>query len=79
VILADPGEDEMVAEDVLVVPGEAPILDAHLVGGPRPVARPAVRSKTLAEKQFFALGPLAGAFITGVACRRHRRPAARRA
>ena len=57
---------EVIAEHTLVAPGEASILDAHY-GGPRPVPRRAVRPKTLAEKQFCALGPVAEAFITGAA------------
>jgi hypothetical protein len=65
-ILAGPGEGEMVAEHLLVAPGEVSILDAHY-GGPRPTPRRAVRPRTLAEKAFCALGPVAEAFITGAA------------
>jgi hypothetical protein len=65
-IMAGPGEGEMVAEHLLVAPGEASILDAHY-GGPRPAPRRAVRPKTVAEKAFCALGPVAEAFITGAA------------
>jgi transposase len=58
---------EMVAEHVLVAPGEASVRDEHY-GGPRPDApRRAVRPKTVAEKEFCALGPVAEAFITGAA------------
>jgi Integrase core domain len=57
---------EIVAEHVLVAPGEASVRDEHY-GGPRPAPRRAVRPKTAAEKQFCALGPVAGAFITGAA------------
>jgi hypothetical protein len=57
---------EVVAEHVLVAPGEASILDEHY-GGPRPVPRRAVRPKTIAEQQFCKLGPVAEAFITGAA------------
>ncbi len=65
-ILAGPGEGEMVAEHRLVAPGEASIQDDHY-GGPRPAPRRAVRPKTVQEKTFCALGPVAEAFITGAA------------
>ena len=58
---------EVVAEHVLVAPGEASVRDEHY-GGPRPAApRRAVRPKTTAEKEFCALGPVAEAFITAAA------------
>jgi hypothetical protein len=57
---------EVVAEHVLVAPGEASVRDEHY-GGPRPAPRRAVRPKTEAEKVFCALGPVAEAFITGAA------------
>ena len=58
---------EVVAEHMLVAPGEASVRDEHY-GGPRPDApRRAVRPKTVAEKEFCALGPVAEAFITGAA------------
>jgi hypothetical protein len=56
----------MVAEHTLVAPGEASVLDAHY-GGPRPAPWRAVRPKTVAEKEFCALGPVAEAFITSAA------------
>jgi transposase len=59
-------DGEMVAEHVLVAPGEASVRDEHY-GGPRPAPRRAVRPKTAAEKEFCALGPVAEAFITGAA------------
>ena len=65
-ITAGPGEGEVVAEHMLVAPGEVSILDDHY-GGPRPAPRRAVRPKTVAEKAFCALGPTAEAFITGAA------------
>jgi transposase len=65
-IIAGPGEGEMVAEHLLVAPGEASIHDDHY-GGPRPAPRRAVRPKTAAEKAFCALGPTAEAFLTGAA------------
>jgi transposase len=67
VIVTGTGETgEVVAEHILVAPGEASVLDEHY-GGPRPAPRRAVRPKTVAEKQFCALGPIAEAFITGAA------------
>ena len=57
---------EVVAEHVLVAPGEASVRDEHY-GGPRPAPRRAVRPKTAAEKAFCALGPVAEAFLTGAA------------
>jgi hypothetical protein len=66
-IIAGPGEGELVAEHLLIAPGEASIHDDHY-GGPRPTTpRRAVRPKTVAEKAFCALGPIAEAFITGAA------------
>ncbi len=59
-------DGEVVAEHVLVAPGEASVRDEHY-GGPRPAPRRAVRPKTAAEKEFCALGPVAEAFITGAA------------
>jgi transposase len=67
VIVTDTGETgEVVAEHILVAPGETSVLDEHY-GGPRPAPRRAVRPKTVAEKEFCALGPIAEAFITGAA------------
>jgi transposase len=63
---------EVAAEHVLVAPGEASVRDEHY-GGPRPAPRRAVRPKTVAEKQFCALGPVAEAFITGAAAAGHTR------
>jgi transposase len=60
------GTGEVVAEHVLVPPGEASVRDEHY-GGPRPAPRRAVRPKTAVEKAFCALGPVAEAFITGAA------------
>ena len=57
---------QVVAEHVLVAPGEASVRDEHY-GGPRPAPRRAVRPKTAAEKEFCALGPVAEVFITGAA------------
>jgi transposase len=67
------GTGEIVAEHMLVAPGEASVRDEHY-GGPRPeTPRRAVRPKTAAEKQFCALGPVAEAFITGAAAAGHTR------
>ena len=66
------GTGQVVAEHVLVAPGEASVLDDHY-GGPRPAPRRAVRPKTAAEKAFCALGPVAEAFITGAAAAGHTR------
>ena len=61
------GTGEVVAEHVLVAPGDASVRDEHY-GGPRPDApRRAVRPKTAAEREFCSLGPVAEAFITGAA------------
>ena len=57
---------QVIAEHVLVAPGEASVRDEHY-GGPRPAPRRTVRPKTAAEKEFCALGPVAEAFITGAA------------
>jgi transposase len=62
----DAGDGVVVAEHVLVAPGEASVRDEHY-GGPRPAPRRAVRPRTVAEKEFCALGPVAAAFITGAA------------
>jgi hypothetical protein len=66
------GTGQVVAEHVLVAPGEASVRDEHY-GGPRPAPRRAVRPKTAAEKAFCALGPTAEAFITGAAAAGHTR------
>jgi transposase len=57
---------QVVAEHVLVAPGEASVRDEHY-GGPRPAPRRAVRPRTAAEKEFCTLGPAAEVFITGAA------------
>lgn len=51
-------------------PTEASILDEHY-GGPRPAPARAIRPKTVAEKAFCALGPVAEAFIAGAAAAGH--------
>ena len=71
-ILSGPGAGELVAEHLLVAPGEASIHDDHY-GGPRPAPRRAVRPRTGQEKAFCALGPTAEAFLTGAAAAGHTR------
>ncbi len=56
----------VVAEHILIAPGETSVRDEHY-GGPRAAPKRAVRPKTVAEQQFCALGPVAEAFITGAA------------
>jgi hypothetical protein len=57
---------EIVAEHLVVSPGETSIHDDHY-GGPRALPRRAVRPKSDAEKTFCDLGPVAEAFIKGAA------------
>jgi hypothetical protein len=64
VIAADDGQ--IVAEHLVVAPGETSINDDHY-GGPRPAPKRAVRPKSPAEHAFCALGPAAYAFIKGAA------------
>ena len=73
VIILDAATGEVHAQHPLVAPGEASILDEHY-GGPRPTAPArAIRPKTVAEKEFCALGPVAEAFIAGAAGAGHTR------
>jgi len=65
-LIVEPDTGEVVADHLLVAPGEASVDDDHY-DGPRPAPRRAVRPKTVAEKEFCALGPVAEAFITGAA------------
>jgi len=53
---------EIVATHHLAAPGEASVKDEHY-GGPPPAPRRAVRPKTVAEKAFLSLGPVAESFI----------------
>jgi transposase len=57
---------EIVAEHLVVSPGETSINDDHY-GGPRPLPRRAVRPRSTDERSFCALGPVADAFIKGAA------------
>jgi len=59
---------EIVAEHLVVSPGETSINDDHY-GGARPVPRRLVRPRSAAEKTFCGLGPVADAFIKGAAAR----------
>lgn len=59
--------DEIVADHLAVLPGEASIVDDHYGGARPPQPRRAVRPVTKAEKAFCALGPVAEAFIKGAA------------
>ena len=59
---------EIIAEHLVVSPGETSINDDHY-GGPRPSPQRSVRPKSQAEKTFCALGPAADAFIKGAAAR----------
>src|SRR5229473_1322613 len=63
----EPVTGELVAEHVLVAPGETRILDEHY-GSTRPDRpRRGARARTVTEKEFLALGPVAEAFLTGAA------------
>jgi transposase len=57
---------EIVAEHLVVAPGETSVCDEHY-GGPRPTPARAVRPKSPTETAFCALGPAADAFIKGAA------------
>ena len=72
VLILDPGSGMVHAQHPLKAPGEASILDEHY-GGPRPAPARAIRPKTVAEKQFCALGEVAHAFIAGAAAAGHTR------
>ncbi len=71
-LLMDSNIGEVIADHPVVAPGEASISDAHY-GGPRPAPRRSLRPRSVAEKQFCALGPAAVAFITGAAAAGHTR------
>ncbi len=63
----EPVTGELVAEHALVAPGETSILDEHY-GSVRPDRpRRAARARTVTEKEFLALGPVAEGFLTGAA------------
>jgi len=56
----------LIAEHLVVSPGETSIVDDHY-GGPRPAPARAVRPKTTAEIAFCSLGPIAEMFIRSAA------------
>jgi hypothetical protein len=56
----------VLAEHLVVAPGETSIVDDHY-GGPRPKPRRAVRPRTADEVVFCTLGPVAETFIKGAA------------
>jgi hypothetical protein len=56
----------VIAEHLVVAPGETSVNDDHY-GGPRPLPQRAVRPKSSDEKTFCSLGPVADAFIKGAA------------
>jgi hypothetical protein len=63
----EPVTGEVFAEHTLVAPGETSIVDDHY-GGPRPdKPRRAARPRTVSEKAFLGLGPVAETFLTGAA------------
>ncbi len=59
---------EIIAEHLVVSPGDTSINDDHY-GGARPMPRRLVRPRSTAEKTFCGLGPVADAFIKGAAAR----------
>jgi transposase len=65
-IILEPGTGVIVAEHELRSPGETSILDEHY-DGPRPAPSRGPRPKTVAEKQFCALGEQAEQFLVGAA------------
>jgi transposase len=74
-LVTDPASGQQVADHALVAPGEASVLDEHY-GGPRPAPSRAPRPRTVAEKQFCALGEPAERFIVGAAAAGNTRLAA---
>jgi transposase len=65
-IILEPSTGVIVAEHELISPGETSILDEHY-DGPRPAPSRGPRPKTVAEKQFCALGEEAQEFLVGAA------------
>jgi transposase len=59
-------DTEVIAEHLVVAPGETSINDDHY-GGPRPTPQRIVRPKSTDERTFCSLGPVADAFIKGAA------------
>ncbi|QNK81097.1 hypothetical protein H7F38_04920 [Nakamurella sp. PAMC28650] len=65
-VIGDPSTGEVLAEHLLVAPGEVSVQDVHY-GGPRPAPSRAPRPRTASERQFCALGEAAEAFLVGAA------------
>jgi transposase len=65
-VIGDPSTGEVLAEHLLVAPGEVSVQDGHY-GGPRPAPSRAPRPRTASERQFCALGGSAEAFLVGAA------------
>ena len=65
--VVEPVTGEVHAEHQLVAPGETSVVDAHY-DRPRPdTPRRGARPKTVVEREFLELGPVAEAFLTGAA------------
>ncbi len=65
-LIGDPTTGEVLAEHLLVAPGEVSVLDIHY-DGPRPAPSRAPRPRTAVEQQFCALDEVAEAFLVGAA------------
>ena len=65
-MIGDPSTGEVLAEHLLVAPGEVSVQDGHY-GGSRPAPSRAPRPGTASERQFCALGEAAQAFLVGAA------------
>ena len=65
-LIGDPGTGEVLAEHLLVAPGEVSVLDTHY-DTPRSAPSRAPRPRTTAEQQFCGLGAAAEAFLVGAA------------
>lgn len=65
-LIGDPGTGEVLAERLLVAPGEVSVLDTHY-DTPRSAPSRAPRPRTTAEQQFCGLGAAAEAFLVGAA------------
>ena len=67
VLVGESFTGELVADHPLVAPGEVSIVDEHY-GSTRPdKPRRAARAKTVTERRFLALGPVAEEFLIGAA------------
>jgi transposase len=72
VLIVDRHTGEVIADHVVVAPGESSVTDEHY-GGARPKPRRAIRPRTVAEKAFCGLGAPAEAFLAGAAAAGHTR------